>query len=379
MRNLAFAAASVFLLTGTSAAAQEISNINASAGSSYYTPGIECVSAFCTRENPLPGGEGRFPGADVGGTGGANYSSFVDISGNAITFESSNAVSQGPFTSFSSYSTVSFDFFNDNPYEPVNFHSEITPQGLGLYLADTSGGCLFTSSCAQVSDQLYTFGDLAAAQSGTSFLGGAGFQFGIYDNGQELLVLSGLLLLQDNPDCPGGYCILTTLYDTTETMSGSYPSAADFLNGFSQQTDPFDLSARAFGWGSTGVDFALGGGLHQIEYRTAAVSFTSAPCIGPTENICLLAYSGFGDPIGRGGGIDALATLGDVESYTHLDGDLIGGLNFTPETFNLRFRNGELIYDGGGAVPEPGTWALMIAGFGLLGAALRRRHIPAHI
>lgn len=29
--------------------------------------------------------------------------------------------------------------------------------------------------------------------------------------------------------------------------------------------------------------------------------------------------------------------------------------------------------NGGGAVPEPATWAMMIAGFGLAGAALRRR------
>jgi len=32
---------------------------------------------------------------------------------------------------------------------------------------------------------------------------------------------------------------------------------------------------------------------------------------------------------------------------------------------------------GGGAVPEPGTWALMILGFGTVGAALRRRGLVA--
>lgn len=30
-------------------------------------------------------------------------------------------------------------------------------------------------------------------------------------------------------------------------------------------------------------------------------------------------------------------------------------------------------FDAGGAVPEPASWALMIAGFGLVGAAMRRR------
>jgi microcystin-dependent protein len=33
--------------------------------------------------------------------------------------------------------------------------------------------------------------------------------------------------------------------------------------------------------------------------------------------------------------------------------------------------------DGAGAVPEPATWALMTAGFGLAGAAFRRRRAVA--
>ncbi len=34
---------------------------------------------------------------------------------------------------------------------------------------------------------------------------------------------------------------------------------------------------------------------------------------------------------------------------------------------------GDILLGGGGVIPEPGTWALMMAGFGLVGCALRRR------
>lgn len=40
--------------------------------------------------------------------------------------------------------------------------------------------------------------------------------------------------------------------------------------------------------------------------------------------------------------------------------------NLSPETVTLRIP-------GGGAVPEPGAWTLLLVGFGVLGATLRRR------
>jgi hypothetical protein len=50
-------------------------------------------------------------------------------------------------------------------------------------------------------------------------------------------------------------------------------------------------------------------------------------------------------------------------------------------TYQLRAVTGALVAEGSGSfdvgIPEPGTWALSIAGFGLAGAALRRRRILA--
>nr|WP_328831484.1 PEPxxWA-CTERM sorting domain-containing protein [Thermaurantiacus tibetensis] len=36
---------------------------------------------------------------------------------------------------------------------------------------------------------------------------------------------------------------------------------------------------------------------------------------------------------------------------------------------------GDILLAGGGVIPEPGIWAMMIAGFGLVGAGLRRRRV----
>jgi hypothetical protein len=70
----------------------------------------------------------------------------------------------------------------------------------------------------------------------------------------------------------------------------------------------------------------------------------------------------------------AVGTIGTIS---------LTGLNLTGTSHTIQFfqdLNGwtfvsEIDFLGTAAVPEPGTWALMIAGFGLAGAALRRRRI----
>jgi hypothetical protein len=103
--------------------------------------------------------------------------------------------------------------------------------------------------------------------------------------------------------------------------------------------------------------------------------------------------SGTYDLGGGGGSVTYFAPMGssiDIESFGTFNGglgrfalpvELLGGLN------NLTFLysgNGQGLGDEGwgisnlrvsgpAVVPEPATWAMLIAGFGLVGAAMRRR------
>ncbi|MER8125014.1 PEPxxWA-CTERM sorting domain-containing protein, partial [Acinetobacter baumannii] len=77
----------------------------------------------------------------------------------------------------------------------------------------------------------------------------------------------------------------------------------------------------------------------------------------------------FGDPIGRGGGIKpSLLAAGPTESSPFE----VSQFDFAYPTFN----KGVLTFQLAGAsspVPEPTSWALIIVGFGALGAAFRRQ------
>lgn len=105
------------------------------------------------------------------------------------------------------------------------------------------------------------------------------------------------------------------------------------------------------------------------------------------------AYADLGD-----GSLYGLADLFDSLSTIHLGGTALQDINaaagsifvvgFTNATLNLQdpndvdlgiYTNGSLAdhpvltLDTTAAVPEPATWAMMIAGFGMVGATVRRR------
>lgn len=65
---------------------------------------------------------------------------------------------------------------------------------------------------------------------------------------------------------------------------------------------------------------------------------------------------------------------GNYVRYGTTSNNGIGGFSFSgPANGNTSIDNLEAITSGTGSVPEPAAWAMMIGGFGLIGAAARRR------
>jgi hypothetical protein len=319
--------------------------------------------------------------------GGSDFNSFVDVGRTAISFESSNAIAGRSIYS-SAGSQVEFDFNNDTDGH-IAFHSTITPAGLGFYLANVNGDCAFQGCGEAVGSSLSSL----RPNSDSSYIGSVGFDFHVQDtffDGEvtrtvDLFSVQGSLDLSYNDRCDG-VCITRNL---GSGVFGDGTGARGLLSGFTQSTLDGDNAILGYAWDETDVFASLGSGLHHITYSTSVFSGISADCL--SGGACLVGFSGFGDPVGRGGGIDsadeALTAFDFLSSMGFSDGPVMGGpdlsagsgaltgIRFTPETLGIpRYVNGMLVFDTTVAgVPEPASWATMILGFGLAGAMLRRR------
>ena len=347
MRALIFTAAAVALLSTAGAQAQTIGATGVASGS---------ISQDAVNI-PVTPPTGYWVGA--GGEGGS-VEAIVTIKPNTVSFESGVAVSGG-FASSTSYSGVDITLFNntDGLVSIEEFGSTIIPAGMGFYLRDRTGGAqgnnIFTGY-GQTNSGL-TFEDLVTDQGVDEPFAFSDFEFSVVSNEVTLYSLSGYASLSFD------------LYGNVQR--DFWLSDFDALDWEAAYDNPF---AYAFAWDAEHIVLPLNalietGQSQVIEYRTRVTSYTRADCIDPTT--CLVAYSGFGDPIGRGGGASFAAARfgGDVSSFD-IGEKPITGIVFDPQEF-VPF---EFIKDGG-AVPEPATWMTLILGFTLLGAALRRRRV----
>jgi hypothetical protein len=157
-----------------------------------------------------------------------------------------------------------------------------------------------------------------------------------------------------------------------ELASPVYLSAGDTLDLTLRFTgsqtlrinDPFDIRARVI----VPVEF-----IEDNFTSDASFSFRGAKGSTPAAPIADFEYNGNGhfgniiDPEQIGAGSIEFSGLRLVAKVVSFD---------TPGPHSFRFSSfffRGLGYSIGTAVPEPGTWAMMIAGFGMVGAAVRRQ------
>lgn len=210
------------------------------------------------------------------------------------------------------------------------------------------------------------------------------------------------------------YLATAMMFVATPAFASSVPVASyDMPNGGSGSYHYWDLNYT--GAGATSTDgAALSGGLGDLTDGVVApaawyvvengagtgpwVGWNSPVTLNPivTFNFSgaptITAISVHLDNSGAGGVFAPTAILidGISTAFTAPAGTFgwvnFTGLNLTGGSHTLQFNQSpgqwvfvsEVTFDGqAGAVPEPASWALMIAGFALVGATLRRRRMVA--
>jgi len=359
MRRLSLVIACSALALATAARAQTV----------IANPSAVSDGTFADHSFSQPPGTGDMSDS----SGGLHYTSTFSL-GSSISFESGNVAIGGSGNEIHTTSTSRIDLAVTNDTDvPLTtaLKSQIIPAGMGFYLGGNSTSCFTAPATCGQAQTLDTFSSLSSTNAAGRTLGSVSVDFKIMQDRSLLDEFSGGLSIGLNAD---GAVFTTDLAGLSDLSGFTTGGLTNFGN---------PRSALGYAWDATDITENLNtigalGGQSTISYIVTVQTDTLSNCLG--DGVCLLAYAGFGDPIGRGGEISSAARFLGPTSLNFTGNPFITGVNFSPETFDLPHfdLNGNLVFAPGNGVPEPAVWMSLVMGFGLVGAALRRRRVLAY-
>ena len=184
---------------------------------------------------------------------------------------------------------------------------------------------------------------------------------------------------------------LAALVATFATPAAAVTLSTPLLAGNGQAGIMFDLVAGGQALTITGGAVSLDAGSHTVEVYTRSgtvvgnltpagwtlISTINGIVGGGEGTQTFFDFTDFAMAAGSTTGIYITAVVDFPLNYTNGNRAIRSGFGrsyaFGSE-FSPRDFNGSITYTiGAGAVPEPASWALLLAGFGLTGAVARRR------
>lgn len=308
---------------------------------------------------------------------GTGYSAFTDTDSHYIYFES-GSMSAGAGNASRSVTQVDIDLTADSSTGPIDrLVSSVFGSAFGFYIADFGAGepvCAgITLPTCGVASSGAGFGELFNLAAVGSSIATASIAFDVLLDGVAVRSIAGSITM-----IASGTGNVTFVED----FGTGAESLGSVLTNF--RFDGIDNYAYGYIWDDTDFTALFPNALEvgdsgTVTYRITTETMSLADARIPSSN-AVVAYSCFPDPLGRGGGNNSMGMMGRMfdSSVGNESDDTCDDFSSGKRKYALALpsvQDGAVVFERGNpsAVPEPASWAMLITGFGLVGAAVRRR------